>query len=297
MFVMLVQMSFVAFADAWCQDAVGDWYVKNGTWEKDQIGYWYRFEDGTWPSNGWTIIRDDTVTNTHRYKYYYFNESGYLLMNTITPDGETVNENGERMGPWGPRTVAGVFSRDDVDYNINLGFIKDKVTPLDANGFGEGGISNIVLDHVNKTRLEMNNKYEFVITCYDYSTLRPGKLNDVTVTYKEIPLYVIYDYDGRYEDPTGKIDYKPSNLYYQGDNISEFISFLRADYDMETCKNMLIKNGYKLLDVYSGSYVFRYKDYILTLSVGYDGIIRPDIMSKKIYEEGIFPESLTYYRD
>ena len=37
--LMIIQTSMLTFANAWCQDSVGDWFLKNGAWEKDQCGY------------------------------------------------------------------------------------------------------------------------------------------------------------------------------------------------------------------------------------------------------------------
>lgn len=63
-----------------------------GEWKKDGNGWWYQNNDGSWPSNGWQYIDG---------KYYYFNGSGYMLANTITPDGYQVGADGayiERAG-------------------------------------------------------------------------------------------------------------------------------------------------------------------------------------------------------
>ena len=58
-----------------------------GTWKQDEKGYWYVNDDGTYPTNTWMTIDG---------KEYYFNADGYLLVNTITPDGFTVDSNGEK---------------------------------------------------------------------------------------------------------------------------------------------------------------------------------------------------------
>lgn len=67
-------------------------------WQQDSIGYWYENEDGTWPSNTWQWIDGN---RDGKAECYYFNENGYMLSNTISPDGYLVNwdgawiENGE----------------------------------------------------------------------------------------------------------------------------------------------------------------------------------------------------------
>ena len=62
-----------------------------GQWLSDSNGWWYRNDDGSYPTNGWQWIdgNNDGIAES-----YYFNEFGYCLMNTTTPDGYQVNENG-----------------------------------------------------------------------------------------------------------------------------------------------------------------------------------------------------------
>ncbi|MFT4106221.1 MAG: hypothetical protein QM657_10715 [Lacrimispora sp.] len=62
-----------------------------GQWKQDTVGWWYQNDDGTYSANSWQWIdgNSDGVS-----EYYYFNENGYCLMNTTTPDGKTVNSDG-----------------------------------------------------------------------------------------------------------------------------------------------------------------------------------------------------------
>lgn len=113
--------------------------VVTGTWVQNEIGWWYRNADGTWPAaqwvelewngqkawyyfnaegymhSGWLLdggnwyflhnVADGTqgymYTGWHQIdgKWYYFNPvsggpKGSLLVNTVTPDGYTVDANG-----------------------------------------------------------------------------------------------------------------------------------------------------------------------------------------------------------
>ena len=63
-----------------------------GTWKKNSVGWWYDNGDGTWAANGWKWIdgNHDGVAEC-----YYFDASGYLLVNTTTPDGLPVNADGQ----------------------------------------------------------------------------------------------------------------------------------------------------------------------------------------------------------
>ncbi len=62
-----------------------------GEWKKDNIGWWYENDNGSYPTNSWQWIdgNNDGIAES-----YYFDGDGYLLTNTITPDGFQVNENG-----------------------------------------------------------------------------------------------------------------------------------------------------------------------------------------------------------
>lgn len=62
-----------------------------GTWLQDNVGWWYQNDDGTYPANGWHWIDGN---NDGTAECYYFNESGYCLINTTTPDGYAVDANG-----------------------------------------------------------------------------------------------------------------------------------------------------------------------------------------------------------
>ncbi len=62
-------------------------------WRKNDTGWWYATNDaGTaWYANGWQWI-DGNGDGTA--ESYYFNEAGYILVNTRTPDGYDVNGDG-----------------------------------------------------------------------------------------------------------------------------------------------------------------------------------------------------------
>ena len=54
-------------------------------WVQDSTGWWWRNADESYPMNTWQEIGS---------KYYYFDGNGYMLSNTITPDGYTVGSDG-----------------------------------------------------------------------------------------------------------------------------------------------------------------------------------------------------------
>lgn len=54
-------------------------------WVQDNVGWWWRNADGSYPTNTWKEING---------KQYYFGSDGYMLHDTTTPDGYTVGSDG-----------------------------------------------------------------------------------------------------------------------------------------------------------------------------------------------------------
>lgn len=70
MAVLTASMSMTAFA---------------GEWKQDNKKWWYQNEDGSYPQQKWQEIDG---------KQYYFDENGFMVNNTITPDGFRVGADG-----------------------------------------------------------------------------------------------------------------------------------------------------------------------------------------------------------
>lgn len=62
-----------------------------GEWKEDSAGWWYQNDDGSYPVNSWQWIDGN---NDGIAECYYFDPSGYCLMNTTTPDGYMVDSSG-----------------------------------------------------------------------------------------------------------------------------------------------------------------------------------------------------------
>ena len=79
-----------AMQTGWVKDK-GTWYYLNNSgamqtgWVKENEIWYYLNQSGSMET-GWFTVSD---------KWYYANESGALAINTTTPDGYTVNANGE----------------------------------------------------------------------------------------------------------------------------------------------------------------------------------------------------------
>lgn len=103
-----------------------------GEWRQDAVGYWWQNDDGTYPVNRWQWLdgNQDQVAEC-----YYFNENGYLLTNTITPDLYTVNADGawvldgvvQTQSPSGTPAAAEGMAQNpsmDIDRTMGGGLIK-----------------------------------------------------------------------------------------------------------------------------------------------------------------------------
>lgn len=97
---MTMAMSMTAFAWSWPQ--VGYWHSTENGWQ----WIWYSDYQTTTKENGWEWIDGDSDGTS---ECYYFKDF-YLLTNTTTPEGYTVNEN----GAW---TVDGVVQTQPTDWN------------------------------------------------------------------------------------------------------------------------------------------------------------------------------------
>ena len=66
-----------------------------GTWQtgtgENQGKWWYDNGNGSYTSNGWQWIDGN---NDGTAECYYFDNNGWLLTNTTTPDGYSVNADG-----------------------------------------------------------------------------------------------------------------------------------------------------------------------------------------------------------
>ena len=96
-----------------------------GEWKQDNTGWWYQNNDNSYPVNTWAWIdgNKDGIAEC-----YYFNENGYMLANTNTPDNYTVNES----GAW---TINGVvqtknmfISSEDVDRDVKSNNQNEKMS-------------------------------------------------------------------------------------------------------------------------------------------------------------------------
>ena len=56
-----------------------------GQWKQDTTGWWWQEDNGSYPVNKWEEVNG---------KWYYFDSTGYMLHDTVTPDGYQVGSDG-----------------------------------------------------------------------------------------------------------------------------------------------------------------------------------------------------------
>ena len=66
-------------------------HAASGQWKQNATGWWWERGGGTYPTNTWMWIDGN---NDGKAECYYFDSRGYMLANTTTPDGYTVNADG-----------------------------------------------------------------------------------------------------------------------------------------------------------------------------------------------------------
>ena len=62
-----------------------------GSWQQNVRGWWWQNNDGSYPVSRWVLLDGN---RDGRAEYYYFDENGYLVTDTQTPDHRTVNSDG-----------------------------------------------------------------------------------------------------------------------------------------------------------------------------------------------------------
>ena len=83
-----------------------------GEWKQDDKGWWYQKDDRSWYCDGWQWIdgNGDGVSEC-----YYFTNDGYVLTNTTTPDGYTVNGDGAWVENGSVKTQKSSQANENID--------------------------------------------------------------------------------------------------------------------------------------------------------------------------------------
>jgi len=110
-------------------------------WQQNTTGWWWENTDGTRPANTWQWLdgNSDGVSEC-----YYFDANGYMMVNTTTPDGYTVNGDGAWL------VDGAIQQKNTVSQNTGSNI---------PSGYNTYGISNVVVDMLNNTRAQNAAKY------------------------------------------------------------------------------------------------------------------------------------------
>lgn len=165
----------------WQQNS-GNWYyrqedgkLKKSCWLLDK-GKWYYLSTGGEMLTGWQAINS---------KWYFFGEDGALYVSTVTPDGSTVNENGE----W---VENGVVMTDE----------RQKARKADASTVSVLSAFAVNLSEREETEGELysvtiKNTSEAKVVSQSYSIPQeqwvPGQKVIITVTYEAYAGYAFSD--------------------------------------------------------------------------------------------------------
>ncbi len=119
--------------------------VSHAGWQLDHVGWWYQNPDGTYPVNSWCWLdgNNDSIAEC-----YYFDSIGYCLLNTVTPDGYTVDANGAWIvgGVVQTQVVAPVITQPPVAPQVqsaDKAYVPAEVTLGMKNALGS---ANLYLD-------------------------------------------------------------------------------------------------------------------------------------------------------
>lgn len=98
-----------------------------GQWQSDAGGWWWQEDDGTYPVNVWKWVdgNQDGVSEC-----YYFGQDGYMLVQTMTPDGYQVNEDGAWVKDGAVQTQGSVAAEETGRYTVIGG--PNRVVPPDG---------------------------------------------------------------------------------------------------------------------------------------------------------------------
>jgi hypothetical protein len=125
-------------------------------WKQDNNGWWYQEDNGSYPTNSWKWING---------KSYYFGSNGYMLSNTTTPDGYTVNADGAWVVNGAVQTQSGATSNAQYPLAGMLEQLGLNYTGVVGWRDLDGWESNLQ----NGSRLPSSGKYYY--TNYGFSSL------------------------------------------------------------------------------------------------------------------------------
>ena len=113
--ILSIGLSFVSYA---------------GEWKQDTNGQWWQNDDGTYPKSSWQWIdgNQDGIAEC-----YYFDENGYMMSDTTTPDKYQVNADGAWVVDGvvqSQSSTTETLSKSYGGYSINPILLEEMTVPL-----------------------------------------------------------------------------------------------------------------------------------------------------------------------
>lgn len=111
-----------------------------GQWLKDDTGWWYQNNDGSYLKSGWYWVDGAS---------YLFNDNGYIYTSTTTPDGYQVNSDGAWVENGVVKTRAtevGITNLSVVvpnGYDVEADSVNNSIAITEANGSGGALLMNV----------------------------------------------------------------------------------------------------------------------------------------------------------
>lgn len=161
-------------------------------WQHNTNGWWYDNGNGTWPANTWQWIdgNNDGVAES-----YYFDGNGYLLTNTTTPDGYTVNAD----GAWIENGVVQV--QQAAVNNVVKGQYDGKFAMTSWDGMSS---SYVTVETVSDTVLKLK---------YEDGTEQIFTYSESETQYYEAPTYT-YEPDENSDDIPWRITFNSKDQFF-----------------------------------------------------------------------------------
>lgn len=113
-------------------------------WVQNSTGWWYDNGNGTWPAEQWCWIDGN---NDGTAECYYFNRYGYCMINTVTPDGYTVNDS----GAWTDHGVVQTKNVGSGSQNSSEQSIIGTYSGYYTANQGKTGVTITIFDDLNET--------------------------------------------------------------------------------------------------------------------------------------------------
>lgn len=140
---MVCSFSIITFADQWKEE--------NGEWK-------YMKEDGSFVEEGWQQIND----------YWYYFDNGYILKDTITPDGYTVDS----TGAWDGKEIKLEIAEKGYSFTEAGQWVEDGLIPSGDYVYYPFNMGNKIIVTGSKSHA---SQYNFnYIRLYDVDTVNPG---------------------------------------------------------------------------------------------------------------------------